>query len=212
MTVRAQLSALCACAVALAASPARANNNSAADLPFVDARVGAAYADVLAFSNDSLIPGVTEFRGWGSHFGATAGLRFGPVAFGARADLSRFSAFDIGTLGGLVELRLPIPVVQPYARLGFGYAWLGDLHATSSLAHCDPASTSTACPSVRGWTLSGGAGVDFWIGRYLTAGAGLDVYVLNLTRSASPTTVNFEQTGDSVGLQVAASVQLGLHI
>ena len=206
------VSVACACALSLASSAALAHKDSSTDTPFIDAQLGFAYSDVLAFSNSSLLPGVNESREWGSHFGATAGLRFGPVAFGAHGDLSRFTSYDIGSLGAMVELRLPIPTVQPYARVGFGYAWLGDLRVSSSLAHCDPTSTSSSCPSVRGWTLSGGAGVDFWISRYFTLGVGVDLYVLNLTRSASPTTVNFEQTGDSIGLQLTGSAQIGFHI
>ncbi len=212
MSARTLLAVSVTLGLSLASSAAYAHKDSSTDTPFVDAQVGFAYANVLAFSNDALLPGVNESREWGSHFGATLGLRFGPVAFGAHSDFSRFTSYDIGTLGGMVELRLPIPVVQPYARIGFGYAWLGDLRVSSSLAHCNPTSTSAACPSVRGWTLSGGAGVDFWLGRYFTLGVGLDVYVLNLTRSASPTTINFEQTGDSIGLQLAGSAQLGFHL
>jgi hypothetical protein len=193
------------------ATRADANGLTSSDVPFVDAHLGVAYANMLAFSNNGLFPGVNESRVWGSHFGATVGLRFGPVAFGLHGDLSRFSPYDIGTVGGVVELRLPIPSVQPWARLGFGYAWLGDVNVSSSLARCSPTSSSTQCPSVRGWNLNGGAGVDFWIGRFVTVGAGLDLYVLNLTRSASPTTVNFEQDGDAVGLQASIAAQLGLH-
>lgn len=211
MNTRALSLSVCA-ALSLLATPALAHKDNAHDIPFVSATAGLAYANVLAFSNDALFPGVTESREWGPHYGLTAGLRFGPVSFGAHGDLSRFRSYDIGTLGGVVELRLPIPVVQPWARVGFGYAWLGDVQVSTSLASCSPTSSSSACPSVRGWTLSGGAGLDVWLHRYLTLGVGLDVYVLNLTRSASPTTVNFERTGDSVGLQGALSVQVGLHI
>lgn len=213
MRARALPAALPAALAALAAAPgALAHNGNATDLPFVEAQLGAAYSDVVAFDNSGLIPGATESRGWGSFFGATAGLRFGPIAFGPHVDFARYSAFDIGTLGGQVQIRLPIPVVKPWARIGFGYAWLGDLTVSTSMASCSPTSTASQCPSVRGWSLSGGGGLDFAIGRYLTLGGGLDVYVLNLTRSASPTVVNFQQTGDSVGAQVALSVQLGLHI
>lgn len=211
MSARA-LAAVVALAATAWAMPAAAHNTGSNDIPFVEASVGVAYANVLAFDNSSLIPGVNESREWGPHFGGTAGLRFGPVYFGARVDYSRFKPFDIGTAGLVGGLRIPIPIVQPWARVGFGYAWLGDVTMSSSLARCDPASTATQCPSVRGWTLSGGAGVDFALGRYLTLGVGVDLYVLNLTRSASPTMVSLQQSGDSVGLQFTGSAQLGLHI
>lgn len=211
MTVRCgALVAVAACA--LAPASAFAHGRSSTDTPFVDAQVGAAYSDVVAFSNSQLIPGVTESREWGSHFGGTAGLRFGPIALGVHGDFSRFRPYDIGTLGGLVELRLPIPAVQPYARVGLGYAWLGDVNVNTSLAHCGPTSSSAACPSIRGWSLMAGAGIDFWLSRFVTLGGGLDLYVLNLTRSASPTMVTFAQSGDSVGLQLAVTAQLGIHI
>ncbi len=206
------VAALSALGLLAASSAASAHTGNSTSLPFLEARTGFSYANVFAFDNSGLLPGVNESRVWGPHLGATLGLRFGPVAFGARVDWSRFEPFNLGTAGGVVQLRLPIPVVQPWARVGFGYAWLGDVSMSSSLVRCSPTSTSTQCPSVRGWTLSGGAGVDFLLGRYLTLGAGLELYVLNLTRSASPTSVNLQQTGDSLGLQLTGTVQLGLHI
>lgn len=177
--------------------------------------VGFSYANVLAFQSDMLLPGVSvpgavNTSGFGSHFGALAGMRFGPFAFGLHGDLSRYSSFDIGTLGPQLQLRLPIPIVQPYARVNIGYTWMGAID-TRSVWMCTPSSTGNTCPSVSGWTVSAGVGLDFWVSRTVTLGGGLDFYVLNFNRSASPSSVSFTQEGNAVGLQIAANLQAALH-
>lgn len=209
--------AIPAALAALVTAPAVASAD-ATDWFFLQPEVGIAYADVFAFSNGGLIPlpgggsvstpTVTEARGVGSYFGGTAGVRLGPVGLGVHTDIARYSNFDVGTLGAQVQLRLPIPIVQPYAQLGLGYAWMGALDY-DTYRTC---ATSNACPAVYGWSLSAGAGLDVWVSDMVTVGAGLDFSVLNLTRGASPTDVTFSQDGDAVGFQLAASARAALRL
>lgn len=198
--------------VSSARAEAQVVNN---DFLVLQPELGSAYNNVVAFKNNMLLPGVSvpgavETKGFGSHFGALAGMRFGPFAFGLHADLSRYAAYDIGTLGPQIQLRLPLPMVQPYARINVGYAWMGAINS-SAVWMCSPTSSGNNCPSIGGWTISGGAGLDVWLSRRFTVGGGLDVYVLNFNRSASPSTVNYTQEGNAVGLQVAANLQAALR-
>jgi len=172
-----------------------------------------AMANVYAFSNNNLIPGLTESRVSGPRFGGTVGVRLGPVMIGAHGDLSRFKPYDVGTLGARVEVRLAVIGIQPFVRAGLGYAWLGDINPSSPLWTCGPtAGASAQCPDIRGWHATAGGGIDYAVMRHFTIGAALDLSVLNLTRSASPTMVNLQQEGDSVGVQATLSVHAALRL
>lgn len=199
--------ALLALPLSLAPSLAGAQSLTTNDWVVLEPSIGASYVNVLAFDNSGLLPGVTESSGYGLALGLTAGMRFSIVTIAAHMDLARYKPYDVGTLGGRVQVHLPLPVVKPFARIGFGYAWLGDLNVSSSLITCTPGASSPACPSINGWSAAVGAGVDFSVARWLTLGAALDLTVLNLNRASSPTQVSFSNTGDSVGMQLALSAQ-----
>ena len=169
--------------------------------------VGLSYANVVAVSNAGLFPSASTTSGFGPRYGLLAGMRFGPITGGARVDVARYSAYDVGDAGLFVEVRIPVPFIQPFGRVGAGYAWLGDLNPDPRYLACGATGTGAQCPKVSGWFASVGGGVDLAISSHFTLGANLDVTFLNLTRAASPTSVMFTNTGDSVGLQLT----LGLH-
>jgi hypothetical protein len=196
-------------ALALSTLPlgAGAQSLTNSDWVVLEPSVGVSYANILAFDNSGLIPGVNNSTSFGPMYGITAGSRFSIVTVAARLDFSRYDAYDVGTLGARVQVHIPLPVVKPFARIGGGWAWLGSLNPASALWTCSPGSTGNDCPSISGWNLNAGAGVDFAVQRWLTLGAGLDFYLLNLNRAASPTQVNFMRTGDSMGFQLALSAQ-----
>jgi hypothetical protein len=135
------------------------------------------------------------------------GLSFKPKTDDMREAPSRTVISGLLRAGARVQVHIPLPVVKPFARIGGGWAWLGSLNPASALWTCSPGSTGNDCPSISGWNLNAGAGVDFAVRRWLTLGAGLDFYLLNLNRAASPTQVNFMRTGDSMGFQLALSAQ-----
>ena len=191
----------------LASASASAQSLLSHDWLVLQPEVGVSYANVVAVSNDGLFPSASNTTGFGARFGLLAGMRFGPVTAGARVDLARYSAYDIGDAGLFVEVRVPVPFIQPFGRLGVGYAWLGDLNPDPRYLACGATGTAASCPKVSGWFGSVGGGLDLAFNSHFTLGANLDVTFLNLTRAASPTSVMFSTTGDSVGLQVT----LGLH-
>ncbi len=200
-------------AVFAGGSQAQAQRIWDGDILVVQPEVGLSMANIYAFSNNNLIPGYTSTTVTGPRFGGTVGVRLGPVMIGAHGDLSRFAPYDLGTLGARAEVRLAVVGVQPFVRVGLGYAWLGDINPSSPLWSCGPTSGTRAdCPDVRGWHATAGGGIDFALMRHFTIGAALDLSVLNLTRSASPTTVNLQQEGDSLGVQATLSVHAALRL
>lgn len=194
---------------ALLAAPTMAQAQSLTDNDWVvlEPSIGASYVNMFAFDNTGLIPGLNQSSGLGPMYGLTAGTRISIVTLAARLDYARFDAYDVGTIGARIQIHAPLPVIKPFARIGGGFAWLGALNPASAMWTCSPGSTSNDCPSINGWHLNAGAGVDFALKRWLTLGAGLDFYVLNLNRASDPTQVNFMRTGDSVGFQLALNFQ-----
>lgn len=197
-----------AAGVVLVGAEAQAQRLTDRDWFVLQAEAGASYANVVAVNHDGLFPSASSTGGWGPHYGVQAGMRFGPVSFGGRFDYSTYEAYNLGGAGLFVELRLPIPLLQPFGRVGAGFAWLGDLNPDPRYLGCGATGSSSAtCPSVSGWYASLGGGVDLVLVSAFTVGAHLDLNLLNLNRDADPTNVTFMRTGDSVGLQVT----LGLH-
>jgi len=202
-----RLSAALAVVAALAGAEASAQSLLSHDWLVLQPELGISYANVVAVSNDGLFPSASSTTGFGPRFGLLAGMRFGPVTGGARVDLARYAAYDVGDAGLFIELRVPVPFIQPFGRVGIGYAWLGDLNPDPRYLACGASGSGASCPKVSGWFGSVGGGLDLAISSHFTLGANLDVTFLNLTRAASPASVMFTNTGDSVGLQVT----LGLH-
>lgn len=201
------LAPVLALGVLLAGRASSAQSLLSHDWLVLQPELGLSYANVVAVSNDGLFPSASNTAGFGPRFGLLAGMRFGPVTAGARVDVARYKAYDVGDAGLFVELRIPVPFIQPFGRVGVGYAWLGDLNPDPRYLACGASGTSAECPKVSGWFASAGGGIDLAISSHFTLGANLDVTFLNLTRAASPTSVMFTSTGDSVGLQLT----LGLH-
>lgn len=196
-----------ALSLALSGASASAQSLLSHDWLVLQPELGLSYANVVAVNNDGLFPSASTTSGFGPRFGVLAGMRFGPVTGGVRADLARYAAYDVGNAGVFVELRIPVPFIQPFGRVGAGYAWLGDLNPDPRYLSCGATGSGASCPKVSGWFATVGGGLDLAISSHFTVGANLDVNFLNLTRAASPTSVMFSNTGDSVGLQVT----LGLH-
>jgi hypothetical protein len=122
--------------------------------------------------------------------------------------------FDLGQVMAEVQLRVHVPVIEPYLRVGFGYAWMGNFQLD-----VDRYRQSTS--DVHGWTGKVGAGLDIWLGRLFTIGVGADLTLLNLRRggvmtsstcpNTDPTCVDLSHDGDSIGMLWHFHAQFGLH-
>lgn len=201
-----------AASLLLAGGAAGAQSIADHDWLVLQPEVSLAYANIVAINNNALFPTANATGGWGAHVGVDAGMRFGPFTGGVRVDWARYTAYDVGGAGLFAELRAPIPFVQPFVRVGFGYAWLGHLNADPAYLACGATGTGAGCPSVSGWYGSAGGGIDFPLQRHFTLGVHADATFLNLTRGASPTSVQFVNPGDSVGLQVTVGLHAALRI
>jgi hypothetical protein len=174
---------------------------------------GYSYANVISFSQANFLPETERVEGSGFFGGAGLGFRVHILTFGAQATLASYAptaddGFELGTVIGTIGLHLPVPGIQPYFRVGAGYAWMGKAN------YADPGISETR---VYGFVIEGGFGVDIKLGRAISLGLGVDAAYLNLGRQSASEVgmiddVDFEEDGDAVGYQVRGHVHLTFHI
>jgi hypothetical protein len=202
-------------------NPPHEDDGRSIDFLFIQAEGGYSTVDLTGLSsNGRLLPTLMETRQSGYGGGATVGFRSWIFAVAAHGDISRFPGsgtdpgFDLGQVMLEGQLRLPVPVVEPYLRVGLGYAWLGAFQLNSMYMD----STS----DIHGFTGKVGAGLDIWLGKYITVGAGADLSIMNLRRGGvmrdnsvcpqtDPTCVELRMDGDAVGWLLMLHVQAGIH-
>ena len=97
-----------AAALALAGAEASAQSLLSHDWLVLQPELGLSYANVVAMSNEGLFPSASNTNGFGPRFGVLAGMRFGPITAGARVDLARYAAYDIGDAGLFVEVLMSV--------------------------------------------------------------------------------------------------------
>ncbi len=185
------------------------------DFIWLEVEGGASYVDLIALEQNAFAggrgtsTGFSETSGVGPMFGVGLGFRVFFLALGARATLASYPGFEIGTVGAEVQFRLPVPVVEPWIRVGAGYAWQGNAN------YADPMMSSS---TVHGWAIQGALGVDIFLAWWFSLGIGVGVDFLNMTRQADPrqpcmgvTEFCPAREGDAIGAQGRVFIQVGLH-
>lgn len=193
------------------------DDGRAADFLWLEVEGGVSYVDLIALENRTFAgggatvtsPAFRETQGTGPMIGAAGGFRLSVFALGVRGTFASYGTFDIGTIGGEIHLRIPTPVIEPYIRVGAGYAWQGNTNYEN---------LGGSTPTVYGWTVNGAVGLDIFVLWWLSLGVGVQVDFLNMTRQSDPTAMCMgitdfcpTQEGDAVGVQGRAFAQIGLH-
>ncbi|MBK8172408.1 MAG: hypothetical protein IPK60_18990 [Sandaracinaceae bacterium] len=188
--------------------PAEEEDSDGHNILWIEAIGGYSFVNLRALSYSNLYPEIVEVKDTGVSGGLAAGLHFLFLDAGIRGVVSHYSSFDVGTVALEVGLRLPTPIISPFVRAHFGYAWNG------SVNYANPGLTSV---SVYGFTLGGALGLDIVPSDLFSIGAGLNVEILNLSRSQLDTNpsgvTNFDFTvpGSAVGIQVRGQIQATFH-
>lgn len=170
---------------------------------------GVSYVDMRAVQVTNYYPEIVTLTGTGPAGGAALGFRIEFFTVGVRGAIAHYAdEFDVGTAVAEVGLSLPIPVVKPYLRVGFGFGWHGDSDFMA------PANSQT---TVFGWAFSGAVGLDVYLADWFAIGAAVSIDVLNMNRQSTsepvtdPGSVMFTDSGDAVGLQVRGQGAVSLH-
>ena len=185
----------------------------AADILWIEGAFGYSYVNLVQFSHTEFLPQIDRYKGGGYMAALAAGVRLSFLMIGARGTLSSYEWFDLWSIGGEVHLRIPVAAVEPYARIGAGYAFVGQ-------ADYDVPEMSEQ--DVFGLMLDAGAGIDIYLDQIFAIGAGLDVAWLNLSRqrvdmdgcmemTCGTGTIDFTEDGDAAGLQLRLHGHASLH-
>jgi hypothetical protein len=186
------------------------------DVLWIELQGGVSYANLIQFQNQNFADvagGASVFNevyGTGPAVGLGVGFRVWWLAIGARASVAVYETFQIGTIGGEATLRLPVPIVEPWVRVGFGYGWQGDAQYQSG--------SSTYSTTTYGWVFQSGLGLDIYLTNWFTLGVGAGLDILNLTRQRDPsatcmgaTDVCPSRNGDALGFQLKGLATVGFH-
>lgn len=206
--------AICSAAL-LSASAARAEadeDDSGRGIFWLRADGGLAYVDLRSISYDNLLAEdasagdvLVETSGTGFQVGGSAGFRLLFLTIGGHVQLASYEPFSIGTILLEVEAHLPVPIpFEPYLRLGFGYAWVGQ-----DLEQLDGGNVS-----VNGYDIRAGLGADIYLHKHFSIGAAATVDILNLSRQrfGDPVTMVDISEGNAVGIQAGFMAYVGLHL
>jgi hypothetical protein len=183
------------------------NEEDVYDFLYIELFGGASYVDLRAIETSNYYPEFVRLSGYGPAGGAAVGFRVSFFSAGVRVALARYDAgdsstsdavFDVGTAAGEVTLALPLSVVRPFLRIGFGFGWHGDSNFQA------PEMSQT---TVFGWVFQAAVGIDFFVADWFSIGVAFNADILNMSRQSfdepvtDPGMVRFEDNGDAVGAQ-----------
>jgi hypothetical protein len=184
------------------------------DILWIELFGGLSYVDMRAIDTENYYPEFVELSGTGPAGGLAVGFRVEFLSVGLRGALAHYGdGFEVGTAVAEVALALPIPVVKPYVRAGFGFGWHGDSNVEDQVMVPTNAQTT-----VFGWAFNAAAGVDVYLADWFAIGAAFNVDILNMSRQSfdepagDPGDVVFEDTGDAVGLQARGQLGVSFHL
>lgn len=186
------------------------------DVLWIEAGVGYAWIDLVQFTEENFLPSIVRTSDEGMSYFGGIGFKVSLFAIGGRVTYQTFDAWDIGTAGLDVTLRIPAPIVEPWVRVGFAYTWMGNP---------DLSNGSIVLPTgevdVDGFALDAGAGLDIFLAKRFALGIGFEAVILKLKRKGACgtlgsgctgiTDVDLTADGDATGLMLRPHVHLSLH-
>jgi hypothetical protein len=130
------------------------------------------------------------------------------LTFGLQGEWSRYPEFDLGTVALDIGFRFPVPIVQPYFRVGLGFGWVLNVAADDFPAGVE---------GIKGLVADAGIGVDITVTEILAFNLGFDAAALSVKRDRNATLMNYgdtdfvpDQEGEALGLQL--SVLAGINL
>lgn len=171
------------------------------DILWFGPEVGVSVVDLKMISYDQLLPEQIDVRETGLGFGAAAGVKLKILSVGLHLAVGQFTNFDVWAINLDGQLRIPLGFVEPYLRLGIGYAFLGSFQGRVDMQGV----------TVDGWDAQAGFGIDLYPSDFFSFGAGVDFTILNLSRTKSITAVDLTQDGAAVGVAVFLQAKAALH-
>jgi hypothetical protein len=181
---------------------------------YLNAAAGFSYIDMASLSSSNLQ--VTKASSSGPTFGVGAGVRLFILTLGVQGNLDDLSSFSLWQLDAVLGIHIPLGHFEPYFGLHGGYCFVGSL---------DQGVSGSPSVSVTGGDAGLQLGLDYYFNHFVSLGlegAG-NLLFLHRPPAALPSGVMssslssqdqkaYQQTGDSVGLGVGATLHLGFHL
>jgi hypothetical protein len=192
--------------------PARAAESKSTGWLYLDAEAGAEYVGLesLRVKRD-VVPGTVRHEDTGPLFGVGAGVKLLFLTLGPRFRFGHFRDWDLWTLDLDLGFRAPLGAIEPYLRLGGGYARLG--------RSLDGSPAPSAGVTVEGYNARLGFGLDYYVIRGVSLGASLSGELLGMHRpgvnlNSQDGLLNdaYKFDGASAGIGVTGGVGLGFHL
>ena len=156
------------------------------DFLWIELMGGVSYVDLRAIDQNNYYPTFVKLSGIGPMGGLALGFRIEFLSFGVRGALAHYDdGFDVGTAVAEVTLALPIPIVKPFIRVGFGMGWHGDSDVENSLGEMGARYPDNVQTTVFGFAFSGAVGLDIYLAHWFSIGAAATVDILNMNRQST---------------------------
>lgn len=182
------------------------------DIIYIQPFVGGAYVHLKALdasnfditSTDPAGDVIVTAKGTGVHYGVAAGLNVVFIHIGGRVSFTDVGDFTLNTAQLEAAIVPKLGPIEPSVRVGIGYAWQGE----ANYGNYQDQTT------VYGLAIGGGFGLDVRASQVVGIGIAADFDILNMSRSTDVTQVTTikAESGSAVGIQLALTAHLTIHI
>jgi hypothetical protein len=176
------------------------------DFFYLEAETGFQYTSLESLSvKRNVLPGIVRREDAGGLLGAAAGFKLLFLTVGPRVRLGQFQDWDLWTLALELGWRVPLGTVEPYMRLGGGYARLGRAF--------DAIKGNRGSVTVQGYTARVTVGADYFVTRAFTLGASVAGEVVGMYRPGLDWNDEvYKLDGTSAGVALTGALALGLRL
>lgn len=173
---------------------------------WLEASAGYSWINLAQINSEDFTSEPDLLQGSGFIFEGGLGIEFSILQIGVTSSYASYEHFSIVTAELDATLVIPIPIIEPFLRVGFGYAHMGQVEVAMMGATPEKA-------RIRGIGIDVGAGLDIHLADAFQLGFAFDASFLNLQRQkvtelGTISNVDFTQTGNAVGLQLNGSVRV----
>lgn len=173
---------------------------------WIEASAGYSWVNLVQLTSEDFTAEPDLLQGSGFIFEGGLGFEISILQIGVTSSYAQYEHFDILTAELDATVVIPIPVIEPFLRVGVGYAHMGQVEVATMGSMPEKA-------RIRGIGVDLGAGLDIHLADAFQLGFAFDASFLNLQRQkvtelGTITNVDFTQTGNAVGLQLNATVRI----
>ena len=193
------------------------------ELVWVDAFLGGSYIDMRQISGAT--GAIEKSSSGGPMIALGAGVRLVVLVLGVRAKYNALSVFNMWQLNGELGFKIPISKFDLLVGLHGGYSFVGSVGEGAVASSSSGVPTKTDAVKIRGFNAGLDLGLDYYITKNFSLGAGAFADFLYLNRpplekpAGLPPDVAakidadplYQKSGISAGVQLGGALRIGGH-